>query len=795
MEKIVEIPQLQIVGEIVRDTQTSDSLGTTPVCQVAQTGHVEVVEIETSLPTESASAMFVSTPVPQAVEELVEASKAFSQNRVQQSSMEQTIANSAISLAEKTVEMPDTRTQDKTQYVVNTHVQHAVNTVEAEKPIIIETINQVTKHVEIPQLQIVDVPGSQTQEETVPQDRMSDHVVQQTVKELKSKFEVGHMSEVHARNRSDKNRWREKQRFEAKQYPQDAQERADLTNQRHVLAIRTVQKTVEVPRVQYIDKVADIPVDVQRQGSTIPDTDDLCLDETADEDRLEQENKKRKLPTLAEPVSESRADESDFDRFDDLVLPSPEGKTLFVNIASGDEAEDDPEKEQEMTRSLLQGGELMVMDETDVQGPEQDMVQAIHAEWVQELRDVKNELMHVRELVGVLVRRERRDETKTEIAARRLDRMEREQTEADDAEHEANLQEALANQSKAVKVVVDKWFVDKGYGFGKAPEGEIVFIHASAVQGAEVLTIGTDAWVQVVNDDARAQERYRAKRAWVRNAWKAERDKENANKVAQQVRRAAALTAELAAQSEKKTAVVCDQPPGLDELAGHVETPNMEAGGSHPQATMMPDPWATYERPSANEGQATTSAPPETNKGTFVLTKGFRKDRSRSATRNVETRSMVDSMVDEALDYYVKVTGRDGTQKREELVNMRPGELRRSLERWQARAKDMQRLQDKKEHAWDLYSRVPNFRLKNKENFEEDFKHRAVYDGKVNERKLQEWIDEMQSKVRAAERQLEARERKWMESEDSSSQGRRAWEKLWEAGAFSSSPYLSSLQR
>ena len=451
------------------------------------------------------------------------------------------------------------------------HVQHAVNTVEAEKPTTNETINLLTKHVEIPQLQIVEktietskhiqlehvqnntveqivnVSSSQTQEETVEviqsilQDRMSDHVVQQTVKELRSKFEVGHMSEVHARNRSDKNRWREKQRFEAKQYPQDAQERADLTNQQQVLAIRTVQKTVEVPRVQYIDKVADIPVDVQRQGSTnqalqhdvghipvptqnvtptIPDTDDLCLDETADEDRLEQENKMRKLPTPAEAVSESRANESDFDRFDDLVLPSPEGKTLFTNIASDDEAKDGPEKEQEMTRSLVQAGGSMLMDETDARSPGREMVQVIHAEWSQELRevrrkfaddvasemtDVKNDLAHVRELLGVLVRRERRAETKTEIAARRLDRMEREQTEADDAEHEATLQEALANQSKAVKVVVDKWFVDKGDGFGKAPKGEIVFIHASAVQGAEVLTISTDAWVQVVSYDARAQ--------------------------------------------------------------------------------------------------------------------------------------------------------------------------------------------------------------------------------------------------------------------------------------------------
>ena len=451
-----------------------------------------------------------------------------------------------------------------------------------------------------------------------------------------------------------------------------------------------------------------------------------------------------------------------------------------MNIASGDEAEDESEEEPAMAQCLVQGGESMLMDETDAQGPKHEMVQTMHAEWVQELCDVKNELMHVRELVGVLVRRERCADTKAEIAARRLDRMEREQHEADDAEHEANLQEALTNQSKAVKVLVDKWFVDKGYGFGKAPTGEIVFIHTSAVQGAEVLTIGTDAWVQVVSDDARAQERYRAKKAWGRKAWKAERDKEKANKVAQQVKRAAALTAELAAQSAEKTAVVCDQPPGLGELAGHIEAPNMGAGGSHPQDTMMPDPWATYKRPPADEGQTTTSAPPETsgrvttNKGIFALTKGFREARSRSATRKVETRSMVD----EALDYYVKATGRDGTQKREELVNMRRGELRRSLERWQARANEVQRLQDKKEHVWDLYSRVPNFRFKNKDNFEEDFKHRAVYDGKVNERKLQEWIDEMKPKVHAAERQHETRERKWMESEDSSSQRQRVWEKL-----------------
>ena len=39
----------------------------------------------------------------------------------------------------------------------------------------------------------------------------------------------------------------------------------------------------------------------------------------------------------------------------------------------------------------------------------------------------------------------------------------------------------------------------------KAPTGEIVFIPASVVQGAEVLMVGTDAWAQVVSDHARAQ--------------------------------------------------------------------------------------------------------------------------------------------------------------------------------------------------------------------------------------------------------------------------------------------------
>ena len=66
-----------------------------------------------------------------------------------------------------------------------------------------------------------------------------------------------------------------------------------------VTTVQRVQKTVEVPRVQHIDRVLDIPVEAARQDT-------------------QHENKKR--------------------------------KTLFVNIASGDEAEDGTENESATTR-------------------------------------------------------------------------------------------------------------------------------------------------------------------------------------------------------------------------------------------------------------------------------------------------------------------------------------------------------------------------------------------------------------------------------------------------------------
>ena len=71
--------------------------------------------------------------VPQHVEEPAEFFKVSSQDRVQESSAEQTIEPPAIFLVGKIFKVPFMQTQGKTQQGVNTHVQHVVDTAEVEK--------------------------------------------------------------------------------------------------------------------------------------------------------------------------------------------------------------------------------------------------------------------------------------------------------------------------------------------------------------------------------------------------------------------------------------------------------------------------------------------------------------------------------------------------------------------------------------------------------------------------------------------------------------------------------------
>ena len=122
------------------------------------------------------------------------------QDRIQQRAIEQTTP--AIPLVEKTVEAPDTQTQDMTQ--------HVVNTIEVERPklakeTVQEKINQVTKHIKIPQVQFLN--------------KVDDMLV-------------------------------------------------DVQQQIRPMA-QTVQKTTEIPQLQFPDQVVDVTVVVQRQVPSI----------------------------------------------------------------------------------------------------------------------------------------------------------------------------------------------------------------------------------------------------------------------------------------------------------------------------------------------------------------------------------------------------------------------------------------------------------------------------------------------------------------------------------------------
>ena len=161
-------------------------------------------------------------------------------------------------------------------------------------------------------------------------------------------------------------------------------------------------------------------------------------------------------------------------------------REIFIgDSASTDETEEDIRVHAVVPASSLAHGELV--------------------DTKSEMECWRKELNEMKKMLQFLVRRERKVDMKTEVAAKRLQRLEREREEEVDKERESSLKEALADKTKVVKLVIDKWFVDKGFGFGKVPTGETIFIHASAVHGGEVLKIGTDAWVQVVNDEARAK--------------------------------------------------------------------------------------------------------------------------------------------------------------------------------------------------------------------------------------------------------------------------------------------------
>ena len=281
--------------------------------------------------------------------------------------------------------------------------------------------------------------------------------------------------------------------------------------------VQVVERTVEIPQLQTVEKIDETPQTQMIQGTQAPES--LGITPVC---RVAQTGHVEELVEVSKVFSQDTVQQ----RFgkQTIEIPAESASPIFVTAPILENSPAPVAEYMKPALTVMCAHAAHVVENATVQLPQEIVYEhpapltgaapgVTHrqvgekpaVDMVSEIRDLKSDLVHTRELLGVLVRKERCAETKAEIAARRLDRMERERDQESEAECEATLEEALTDHSKVMKVIVDEWFVDKRFGFGKTPTGQVVFIHHSAVQGAEVLKIGTDARVEVVNDDARAQ--------------------------------------------------------------------------------------------------------------------------------------------------------------------------------------------------------------------------------------------------------------------------------------------------
>ena len=81
-------------------------------------------------------------------------------------------------------------------------------------------------------------------------------------------------------------------------------------------------------------------------------------------------------------------------------------------------------------------------------------------------------------------------------------------------------------------------------------------------------------------------------------------------------------------------------------------------------------------------------------------------------------------MLDESRSFYVKETGNDESLMRRQLTGMKLEKLRKERDKWRNRAEAKQRLQDKREEAWELFQRQPRLGATRREEFEREYKQK-----------------------------------------------------------------------
>ena len=480
----------------------------------------------------------VDVPVPQVVEDLVEVSKVFPQNRVQQRFLDQTIETPALSLAVKIAEVPVIQTQRKTQQIVNTHVQHVVNTIEVEKAIIQVKINQGTMHIETPELQFLDkvddmpvvvprqvsmVPKSQKTikipplQKTVetPETQMiqSAHtseslrnapvhqvaqgeIVEAVVIEVPLPAESASLMSVtepvsevppvvvecmqpvpvaeyvepapaHAATCAHAASVVKYMTPAVVDVPVVWQRQAPVTDrimdvpvvlQRQGPAIQAVQQTVEVPQVQYIDNAVDVPVVVQRQVPSIETVQKTVeVPQTQHIDKVADVPVARPRQTLKIPKVQ-RTVETPRIQFMEKVVDVPvmaHSQTLSVQIVQKTvevpqiQFIDKLVDSHVNMRCVLEVEHVVPTPVTEHMASAPAQSHADVSAGVKSAITWTKELTEIRQMVEFLVRRERKLDVKTDVAVRRLERLEREQNEQADHDREASMTKRSRTRPKS----------------------------------------------------------------------------------------------------------------------------------------------------------------------------------------------------------------------------------------------------------------------------------------------------------------------------------------------------------
>ena len=250
-----------------------------------------------------------------------------------------------------------------------------------------------------------------------------------------------------------------------------------VVQQRQVPTVQTVQKTMGNPQAQFLDAVVSMPVVVQRKVPMIQ-----RVQKTVEVPKTQYVDKVVEAPVAAaqQPVP---VDADSFLRVEDVSVGTQtvsRKRKISMETESAESADGASDTEHGLVQGV--GGSRREMDETrerHAAGEDLDLLPVapnmeaggshLHAITEEERIEIwTQDLREIRRMVEFLVHRERKLDVKADVAISRLEPVEKENLQLEDEALEAGLPEALADKTKVVKLLVDKWFVDKGFGFGKS---------------------------------------------------------------------------------------------------------------------------------------------------------------------------------------------------------------------------------------------------------------------------------------------------------------------------------------